>query len=126
MLEKFILDSNIMHIIQNIFQDDIPTVVESKKTPKPTDSKTESEFKHIVNEPWIKCGRIALSKKDKQQIVNGKELTDMHINAFQSLARESFLLIGGLHNTLLLDKTSLAVKNYEQSLQIIHIPDRSH
>ena len=126
MLEKFILDSNIMQIIQNIFQDDIPTVVESKKTPKPTDSKTESESKHIVNEPWIKCGRIALSKKDKQQIVNGKELTDMHINAFQSLARESFPLIGGLHNTLLLDKTSLAVKNYEQSLQIVHIPDRSH
>ena len=34
--------------------------------------------------------------------------------------------VGGLHNTLLLHKTSLLLDNYEQSLQIIHIKDRFH
>lgn len=59
-------------------------------------------------------------------ILNGKELTDLHINAYQSIARVQFPHVGGLHNTLLLHKTSLNLQDYKQSLQIIHIQDRSH
>ena len=61
---------------------------------------------------------------NKQQIVNEKELTDLYINAYQNIARVQFPNFGGLHNTLLLHKTSLLFDNYEQSLQIIHIKDR--
>ena len=89
----------------------------------------DNETKHETqrnNNNWFKCGRILLTKKYKQQIVNKKELTDLHINAYQNIARVQFPNVGGLHNTLLLHKTSLLLDNYEQSLQIIHIKDRFH
>ena len=88
------------------------------------DNKTTHET--YFNNNWIKCGRILLTKKDKQQIVNEKKLTDLHINAYQNIARIQFPHVGGLHNTLLLHKTSLILEDYEQSLQIIHIQDRFH
>ena len=76
---------------------------------------------------WITCGRISLTKKDKQHILGGKELSDMHINAFQSIARRQFPHVGGLYNTLLLDRMLVTHdQGCEQSLQIIHIKDRAH
>ena len=76
------------------------------------------------------CGRVSLTKKDKQCILLGKQLPDMHINAFHNIARRQFPLIGGLYNTLVLKKISLATEGFDhehaQSLQIIHIKERSH
>lgn len=116
-LEEFTLNSSTTLNIQNIFQDSNPTAIQSRKTLTPPGNKTESETQHVpINDCWTKCGRIGLTKKDKQQILNGKELTDMHVNAFQNIARVQFSLTGGLHNTLLLYKTSLTLENYEQSL----------
>ena len=50
----------------------------------------------------------------------------MHIIAYQNIARVQFPDVGGLHNTLLLHKTTLILEDYEQSLQILHIQDRFH
>ena len=33
-------------------------------------------------ECWVKHGDISLSRKDLQQILKGKELSDMHVNCF--------------------------------------------
>ena len=59
-------------------------------------------------------------------ILNGSKLKDNHINAFHNIAKMQFRLIGGLHNSLLLNKTLLNLEDYEQSLQMLFIPDRSH
>ena len=59
-------------------------------------------------------------------ILNGSKLKDNHINAFHNIAKVQFPLIGGLHNSSLLNKTLLNLEDYEQSLQMLFIPDRSH
>ena len=77
---------------------------------------------------------IEYTKKDKQHILLGKELSDLHVNAFHSVARRQFPLVGGLYNTLVLKKMLKKMSltkdgsDYEhaQSLQIIHIKERSH
>ena len=40
-----------------------------------------------------------------------KELSDLHINTFQSIARREFPQVGGLHNTLVLHQMSLDMNN---------------
>ena len=52
-------------------------------------------------------------------ILNGSKLKDNHINVAK-------VHIGGLRNSLLLNKTLLNLEDYEQSLQMLFIPDRSH
>lgn len=72
---------------------------------------------------WVRYGGILLSKKEKQEILNNKELSDMHINAFQNLMKRSYPHISGLQNTLLQNTTlncSLQRKT-AMTLQIIHI-----
>ena len=75
---------------------------------------------------WIKCGRVLLKKKDRQQIVSGKELSDVHVNAFHSIAREQFKEVGSLYNTLVLHKMTLPQEGHMQSLQILHMNGRAH
>ena len=43
---------------------------------------------------WLTCGKIKLSKQDKQHILGGKELTDQHVNAFLSIACQQFPDVG--------------------------------
>jgi len=31
---------------------------------------------------WLTCGKVRLTKQDKQHILGGKELTDLHVNAY--------------------------------------------
>ena len=50
---------------------------------------------------WTKCGGISLSKRDLQRLTGDKELSDLHINAFQNLLKSQFNSIGGLQSTLL-------------------------
>lgn len=46
-----------------------------------------------------------------QQIINGSELTDLHVNAFQNLLKKNFPQIGGLQNDLYKEKTPLELKD---------------
>lgn len=72
---------------------------------------------------WVKHGGILLTKKEKHEILNKKELSDMHINAFQNLMKRSYPHISGLQNTLL-QNTAMNCKLPRETsmvLQIIHI-----
>ena len=53
------------------------------------------------NDYWVQCGDIVLSKKNKQQILNGSELCNLHVNAFQNLLKGMFPHNGRLINALL-------------------------
>ena len=94
------------------------------------DKNTTNHCKSVNADQWVKCSRISLTKKDKQHILLDKELLDLHINAFHSIARTQFLLVGSLYNTLVLKNMSLTKDGcdheHAQSLQIIHIKERSH
>ena len=74
---------------------------------------------------WLTCGKIELSKQDKQHILGGKKLTDLHVNAFQSIARQQFPSFGGLHNTLVVGRAQL-VEGQEKFIQIVHVEERAH
>ena len=135
--DHLILSEMAMCKIQNIFQDSVSdTLAQSKGAISKSSTSIPSSIPviSITDESvpdncnyWTKCGRVLLTKKDKQCIVNGKELSDLHINAFQSIARREFPQVGGLHNTLVLHKMSLTdEEGFEQFIQILHIKERSH
>ena len=75
-----------------------------------------------MKDHWAKCGGISLSKKDLQRLTGGKELSDLHINAFQNLVKGQFNSIGGLQSTLLQQKKSPLSNKKEENLQAINIP----
>ena len=68
---------------------------------------------------WTKCGSIQLHAKDKAILSSGKELTDLHINAAQSLLKQQFEHINGLQSTLVQLKKPL--ESDSDVLQIVHI-----
>lgn len=72
-------------------------------------------------EQWIKHGDISLTRRHKQQILNGSELCDMHVNAFQNLVKRLFPHVGGLQNTLLQSKYTITDKPGKPILQIVQI-----
>ena len=94
------------------------------------DKNATDNCKSVFADQWVKRGRISLTKKDKQHTLHDKELLDLHVNAFHSIVRTQFPLIGGLYNTLVLKNMSLTKDDcdheHAQSLQIIHIKERSH
>ena len=51
---------------------------------------------------WLKFKGICLTKMDKDVIVSGKELTDLHISFAQEVIKMQFPHISGLQSTLLL------------------------
>lgn len=80
-------------------------------------SKSSSE---IVEECWTQFGEYILNRKHLQQLIQGKQLCDLHINAFQSLLKKSFPHIGGLQCTLYQNKTPLLLTPGTLVIQIIH------
>ena len=123
---------NVMNLLQdsnaaNAFETASTSKVASKGTTEQIIVLDDSYIaKSVTADKWVTCGRISLNKKDKQHILQGEELTDLHVNAFHSLARMQFPSVGGLYNTLVLKKMSLTKDSSTQSLQIIHIEERSH
>ena len=64
---------------------------------------------------WVKCGKISLSKLQRQEIERGDWLDDYHINFAQNLIKIQFN-IEGLQSTLL----QKSCKPTVNQLQIIH------
>ncbi len=54
---------------------------------------------------WVKCGNVTLSHKEKTVIANGRQLTDIHINAAQNLMKTQFKQLNPV-NTLTIEETS--------------------
>lgn len=56
----------------------------------------------------------------RKQILNGCELCDLHVNAFQNLVKKSFPHVGGLQNTLL--QSTYAIDGTGKPIiQILHV-----
>ena len=82
---------------------------------------SEKRLLHTTDE-WVRLGDIILSRKHKQQILNGNELCDMHVNALQNVVKSIFSHVGGLQSTLLQYKYAITTnKPGNPLLQIIHI-----
>ena len=130
--------TNVMNLLQDSNAVDTFETANTSKRAKGTsaqivildDKNATDNCKSVIADQWVKRGRISLTKKDKQHILHDKELLDLHVNAFHSIARTQFPLIGGLYNTLVLKNMSLTKDGcdheHAQSLQIIHIKERSH
>ena len=74
-----------------------------------------------AKEYWTICCGITLFRKDLQQIQSGKELSSLHVNAFQNLLKRKYPHIGGLQSTLLQKRSPLKQTDVGcMSLQIIH------
>ena len=64
----------------------------------------ESAHSTRLSMVWVCTGRQSLTFEDKQVICNGKRLTDNHLNFSQCLIQAQFPTIGGLTNTLMVNK----------------------
>ena len=69
---------------------------------------------------WIICNGYRLYNKNKQQILNGKELNDIHINGACALLREQYPEIGGMESTLY-QQYDRALMQPTNAIQILHI-----
>ena len=77
--------------------------------------KIDINCSHNNTNLWVKCGKISLSKLQRQEIERGDWLDDYHINFTQNLIKIQFN-IGGLQSTLL----QKSCKPTVNQLQIIH------
>ena len=60
---------------------------------------------------WVKHGDVALTRRHLQDIVNGKELSDLHIDAFQNTVKIQFSHIAGLLNPIYQEINSFTVQH---------------
>ena len=72
-----------------------------------------------VPAPWLSLNQISLSIADKEIVVEGKQLTDKHINYAQAILKKQFEKLSGLHSTLVLSKLTNALPSND-AMQIIH------
>ena len=73
------------------------------------------DYSHNSTDLWVKCGKISLSKSQRQEIERGDWLDDNHINFAQNLIKVQFN-IEGLQSTLLQKPCRPTVNR----LQIVH------
>jgi len=84
-------------------------------------SRVIKKFEGSGSDCWVRQDSIVLKLKDRQEVLRGKELTDMQINAFQFLLKKEFQHIDGLLNTLLLSTLSLELQEEKVFLQVLHV-----
>ena len=74
---------------------------------------------------WVKHGDVALTRRHLQDIVNGKEVSDLHIDAFQNIVKIQFSHIAGLLNPIYQESTPLQYNSEKMVLQVLHV-DKCH
>lgn len=74
------------------------------------------------NEKWLQLDSIVLTKTDKDHIMAGEKLNDLHIDVAQALLKQQFPSISGLQSPLLQQKKhfKVQVQDSKQQIQIIH------
>jgi len=72
----------------SVLQQSTKAVIIKGATTETTTSKAKSD---VV---WVSCNGYRLFNRNKQQINNGKELTDMHINGAQALLKVQYPEMG--------------------------------
>ena len=78
----------------------------------------------LYTDIWTRCGSVKLCKKQRQDLISGKELCDLHVNAFQNILKSQFPEIKGLQSTLLQRKKPISKIDLAAGkvLQIVHMP----
>ena len=89
--------------------------------PDPIFIPDNNDLSTTIKDHWTKCGGICLSKRDLQKFTGDKELSDLHINAFQNLLKGQIDSIGRLQSTLLQQKKLSLSNKKEKNLQAINI-----
>ena len=67
---------------------------------------------------WLSLNHIDLSTDDKEIVVEGKQLTNKHINYAQAILKKHFDQLSRLHSTLFLSKLANALVSND--VQVIH------
>ena len=57
------------------------------KTSESLCARVADKVEKPKEKPWVEIGQIVLHKKDKQEIVTDKPLTDLHVGAYQQLLK---------------------------------------
>ena len=84
--------------------------------PEETATKCQGDTKLASSTcTWVKCERLSLSVSDRDEIVDGLQLSDKHINFAQKIIKCQFSL-QGLQSTLLQTTSKPSVNE----LQIVH------
>ncbi len=65
-----------------------------------TGTLTSDSTSYRHSHQWTKCGSVILYQTEKTALLNGKSLSDMHINVSQQLLLGQFSHLGGLQSTL--------------------------
>jgi len=136
--KKLVVKEDAVSVINNLFQDHLASATDTDTKSQNPGSSLSNRKKSVVTitdkedhikiapvDRWLTCGKIELSKQDKQHILGGKELTDLHMNAFQSLVRQQYPDVGGLYNTLVVGRDKF-VQGQKRFLQILYVQERAH
>ena len=78
---------------------------------------TDEDNDDVPIPPWVKIGEVSLYNFDKEDLLEGKWLSDAHMNAVQLLLKVQFPRINGLECTLKATCKPLSLG----SLQILHV-----
>ena len=78
---------------------------------------TDEDNDDVPVPPWVKIGEVSLYNFDKEDLLEGKWLSDAHVNAVQLLLKVQFPRINGLECTLKATCKPLSLG----SLQILHV-----
>jgi len=68
----------------------------------------------------VNCNGYCLYTRNKQQLHNGQQLTDMYINGAQTLLEMQYPEIGGLQATLY-HQSKHPLSQPDNAVQIIHV-----
>ena len=82
----------------------------------PKDLNKQNTARVRNSDVWVKFNRMFLLQTDKYELLEGRWLTDKHVNYAQSLLRSQFPHIDGWRETLLLHKVQRKIK---KGLQIV-------
>ena len=77
----------------------------------------------VVENDWVHIGKILLKTKDKDILVDGLELNDLHVNASQTLLKKQHPLVNGFTSTLKVASLNGWTPNY---IQILHCATKHH
>jgi len=102
--KEFVITSDALLFIQNLL---LTSANGSNNNPLIISDDINSD-PVTTTDIWIRCGNVTLLKRQKQDLMAGKELCDLHVNAFQNILKSQFPEIKGLQSTLVQNKTPIA------------------
>ena len=85
----------------------------------PSTSDHKDSTPELTSKEWVQLAGIVLTSSDKQRILDGEKLNDLHINMAQGLLKRQFSEVTGLKSTLLQAKKQQK-EDDKLKIQIVH------